>query len=180
MHSAEEPPLQLKSPIKAPKEAQKGKLERGLETNSQKGSFPDALQQPKLSSRAGGSSILTLAGDCILEPFWEAFWRQFGAKLANYTHFGQLWPDFGPLRAVKFKMQIRLDKKCSFGQATVGYCRKGRRQRAGHRSLDRLALDSSGKEFHTADISKLMRRISKTPTACRRRPPTISGIEASF
>ena len=115
MHSAEEPPLQPKSPIKAPKEAQKGKLERGLETKSQKGSFPDPFQQPKLSSRAGGSSILTLAGDCILEPFWEAFWRQFGAKLANYTHFGQLWPDFGPLRAVKFKMQIRLDKKCSFG-----------------------------------------------------------------
>ena len=55
-----------------------------------------------------------------MEPFWEAFWRQFGAKLANYTHFGQLWRDFGPLRAIKFKMQIRLDKKCSFGEAAVG------------------------------------------------------------
>ena len=81
MRSAEELLLQLKSPIKAPKEAQKGKLERGLETNSQKGSFPDALQQPKLSSRAGGSSILTLAGDCILEPFWEAFWLKFRLKI---------------------------------------------------------------------------------------------------
>ena len=115
MHSAEERPLQHKSPIKAPKEAQKGKLERGLETKSQKSSFPDPLQQPKLSSRAGESSILTLAGDCILESFWEACWRQFGAKLANYTHFGQLWRDFGPLRAVKFKMQIRLDQKCNSG-----------------------------------------------------------------
>jgi len=120
MHSAEERPLQPKSLIKAPKDAQQGKLERGLETKSQKGSFPDPLQQPKLSSRAGESSILTLARDCILEPFWEAFWSQFGAKLANYTHFGQLWRNFGPLRAVKFKMQIRLDKKCSFGEATWG------------------------------------------------------------
>ena len=43
---------------------------------------------------------------------------------------------------------------------------KGRRQGAGHRSLDRLALDSSGKGLHTADFSKLMRRILRaTPTA---------------
>ena len=52
-----------------------------------------------------------LAVDCILDPFWEAFWSQFGAKLDNYTHFGPVRPDFGPLRAVKFKMQIRLETK---------------------------------------------------------------------
>ena len=118
MRGAKEPPLQPKSPIKASKDAQKGKLERGLETRGQKSSFPDPLQQPKLNSRAGGSSILTLTGDCILEPFWEAFWSQVGAKLANYTHFGPLWLDLGPIWAVKFKMQTRLDEKCSFGEAT--------------------------------------------------------------
>ena len=77
-------------------------------------------------------------------PFGEAFWSQFGARLANYTHFGWLWGDFGSLQAVKFKMQIRLDKKCSFGEAAGGRV-GGRGQATG--ALTGWTLDSSGRDF---------------------------------
>ena len=89
----------------------------------------------------------------ILRRILEATWS---LKLANYIHFCQFWCDFSILRAVKFKMQIRLDKKCSFGQAAVGRV-GGRGQTTG--ALTGWTLDSSGQETHTADISKLMRRI---------------------
>ena len=94
--------------------------------------------------------LALLAASCLAKAPPEAkkkppgpFWKPFGVKLANYTHFGQLWYDFCPLRAVKIKMQIRLDQKCSFGQATrvrVG----GRGQATG--ALTGWTLDSSGRD----------------------------------
>ena len=96
MRGAEERPLQPKSPIKVPKQAQKRKLERGLETKNQKGSFPDPSKQPKSRSCGGGSSILTLARDGILDPFWEAFWSILRFK--NRSEFAVVFrPNFlGP------------------------------------------------------------------------------------
>ena len=59
-------------------------------------------------------------------------------------------------------MQIRLDQKCSFGEAAVG--RVGGR---GQATTAKAGLWTAlVREFHTADISKLMRRILRaTPTA---------------
>ena len=103
-----------------------------------------------------------------MDPFWEAFWNQFGAKLANYTHFGPLWHDFRPLWAVKFKMQIRLGQKCSSGGGATG--------RVGGMGLATPALadwtlDSSGRDFTRQTSAKLMRRIQWAPPSAAGPPP---------
>ena len=86
-------------------DSQKGGLERGPESGSQKKSFwylPGGRQECSLSY---DSSIFSFSSLSLLAPFWAPFWSHFGSQVRHYTPF---WPPGSPTGARKSCIEKRL------------------------------------------------------------------------
>ena len=100
-------------------DSQKGGLERGPESGSQKSPFwylPGGRQECSLSY---DSSIFSFSSLSLLAPFWAPFWSHFGSQVRHYTLF---WSPSSPTAPPKRYLFLKVVFVWIFG-AILEPCR---------------------------------------------------------